>query len=335
MLKLTYIIPVYNGEKTISRTLNSIYSTGLPEDEFEIILVDDCSKDHTILVIEEYAKNHQNICILQQPTNQKQGMARNRAIPLAQGEYITFVDADDRVEKGMRIALEEARANNVDLLMGQTRYQNIIGEYTDLYLCQENNIINGRELLNKHYHWHLPGAPWGYLFKASYIQNNEIRFIPERFNEDADWILKQIYYADSIKVCNDTIYTYVETVGSTVHTVNASRYADSLHADYRILRFANEKNIEAPRFAKECIEDRTYSVDGKMRRLWKLNDRKYNTFYTRLTDDARMYLAKNIIATSCRFDTMFLLRHKKLSLVALYIIAGPLSIIRTIIRNNH
>ena len=331
-MKLSYIIPIYNGEKSILGTLNSIYAVGLEETDFEIIVVDDCSKDNTISVLNEYAKLHPNIHILQQSFNQKQGMARNRAIPLAIGEYITFVDADDIVEIGMCDALNMAIKSEVDLVLCQTQGRNAVGEYTKHHLCEEHDILDGREFLNRHYHWHLPGAPWGYLFKRAYLQSNNIRFIPERFHEDADWILKQIYYAKSIEVCKSLIYTYVENANSTIHQTNSLRVADSVHADYRVLRFAKEHILEAASFSAACIIDRSYSIDGKLTRLWKLDDGKYSAFYQRLTDETRKYLSENMDNAACHKITLLLLQHKYISLSILYLFARPLYILRKIVR---
>ena len=331
-VKISYIIPVYNGKKSIRGTLNSIYAIGLDEIDFEIIIVDDCSTDNTMSVLNEYAELHSNIRILQQPTNQKQGMARNRAIPLASGEYITFVDADDLVERGMREALDVAIKTGVDLVMCQTQGRNALGEYTKHHLCEENDILNGREFLNRHYHWHLPGAPWGYLFKRTFLQANDIRFIQERFHEDADWILKQIYFAETIKVCKSLIYTYVENTNSTVHQTNSMRVADSIHADYRVLRFGAEHRIDATQFSQACIKDRTYSIDNKLTRLWKLDDGKYYAFYKRLTDDARTYLAEHIDQSACRKITLLHLQHKYISLCMLYLFARPIYLLRKIVR---
>ena len=333
-LKLSYIIPVYNGEQSILCTLNSIYAVGLEETDFEIIVVDDCSKDNTISVLNEYAKLHPNIHILQQPFNQKQGMARNRAIPLATGEYITFVDADDIVEIGMCDALDMAIKTEVDLVMCQTQGCNAVGEYIKHYLCEEHDILDGREFLNRHYHWHLPGAPWGYLFKRTYLQENDIRFIPERFHEDADWILKQIYFAKSVNVCKSMIYTYVENVNSTIHQTNSLRVADSVHADYRVLRFAEEQRIEAASFSAACITDRSYSIDGKLRRLWKLDDGKFCTFYQRLTDETRKYLAEQMDKVACHKTTLLLLQNKYVSLCVLYLFARPLYMLRKLIKKS-
>lgn len=331
-LKLSYIIPVYNGEQSILCTLNSIYAVGLNESDFEIIIVDDCSIDNTMFVLNEYAKLHSNIRILQQPTNQKQGMARNRAIPLASGEYITFVDADDIVERGMRDALNMAIDTGVDLVMCQTQGCNAFGEYAKHHLCDENEILNGREFLNKHYHWHLPGAPWGYLFKRTYLQGNDIRFIPERFHEDGDWMLKQIYYAETIKVCKNLVYTYVENTNSTVHQTNYIRMADHLHEDFRELRFAIEQKNDASQFSQACVIDRTYSIDGKLSRLWKLDDGKYHAFYKRFTEEARTYLAANIDQSACHKITLLHLRHKCISLCILYLFARPAYLLRKIVR---
>ena len=59
MIKLSYIIPTYNATGTVGQTLDSIYSISLPEKDFEVIVVDDCSTDKTCELIEQYGKQHE------------------------------------------------------------------------------------------------------------------------------------------------------------------------------------------------------------------------------------------------------------------------------------
>ena len=108
--------------------------------------------------------------------------------------------------------------------------------------------------------------------------------------------------------------------------------ADSVHADYRVLRFAKEHRLEAASFSAACITDRSYSIDGKMKRLWKLDDGKYCAFYQRLTDEARKYLAEHMDNAACHKITLLLLQHKYVSLSILYLFARPLYILRKIVR---
>ena len=94
----SFIIPAYNASSTIVRCLDSIYTLGLAEQDFEVVCIDDCSTDNTIEVIEHYAKKHSNITLLRQARNHRQGAARNRGVSIAKGEYIVFVDSYDREE---------------------------------------------------------------------------------------------------------------------------------------------------------------------------------------------------------------------------------------------
>lgn len=94
---LSFIIPLYNAERFISEALNSIYNISLDERDFEVVVIDDGSKDDGAEVVKKYARTHRNLRLIQQP-NSGASAARNMGIEAAQGEYIWFVDADDRIE---------------------------------------------------------------------------------------------------------------------------------------------------------------------------------------------------------------------------------------------
>ena len=112
----SFIIPAYNASATIVRCLDSIYTLGLSEQEFEVICIDDCSKDNTIEVIKQYAKQHTNLTLLCQAENHRQGAARNRGVAIAKGKYIVYVDSDDESDKGVVKALQLAEEHNLDMV---------------------------------------------------------------------------------------------------------------------------------------------------------------------------------------------------------------------------
>lgn len=91
--RVSVITPVYNAEKVIGKTLESIFNQTYKN--IEIVLVDDCSKDKSRQVIERYMKDHPEIVYFCQSTNQGAGAARNKALELAKGQYVAFLDADD------------------------------------------------------------------------------------------------------------------------------------------------------------------------------------------------------------------------------------------------
>ncbi len=90
---VSVITPVYNVEKVIGRTIESVLSQEYTE--LEIVLVDDCSKDNSAAVILEYKDRHPNIVYYRQERNGGAAVARNMALKLAKGRYVAFLDSDD------------------------------------------------------------------------------------------------------------------------------------------------------------------------------------------------------------------------------------------------
>ncbi len=90
---VSVITPVYNSEKVIEKTLESVFSQTYKN--IEVILVDDCSKDNSASIIKKYQESHPEVVYYLQPTNMGAGAARNKALELAKGQYVAFLDADD------------------------------------------------------------------------------------------------------------------------------------------------------------------------------------------------------------------------------------------------
>lgn len=96
--RISVIVPVYNTKSTLERCVNSILAQTYPN--FEVILVDDGSPDGAGELCDQLAKKHPNIRTLHQK-NAGLSAARNAALKIAQGEYITFVDSDDTIAPDM------------------------------------------------------------------------------------------------------------------------------------------------------------------------------------------------------------------------------------------
>lgn len=90
---VSVIIPVYNAEKYIAYTLDSVLKQTYQD--FEIILVDDCSNDSSGKIICSYKKVNDRIVYYRQSINQGAAVARNKALQLAKGRYVAFLDSDD------------------------------------------------------------------------------------------------------------------------------------------------------------------------------------------------------------------------------------------------
>ena len=97
-IRLSIIIPFFNVEKFIGRCLESVYSQDIPENEYEVICVDDSSPDDSLSIVQDYAQKHANLRIVKNKQNRKLGGARNAGLDVASGDYIWFIDSDDFIE---------------------------------------------------------------------------------------------------------------------------------------------------------------------------------------------------------------------------------------------
>lgn len=95
---LSIIVPVYNGERYLEECLNSLLDQDLPEHTYEIVCVNDGSKDGSAEILSRYQTCHQNLRVLFQQ-NSGVAAARNAGLDAARGEFIWFVDADDFIRK--------------------------------------------------------------------------------------------------------------------------------------------------------------------------------------------------------------------------------------------
>ena len=116
-MKISVIVPVYNAEKYLTACLDSILSQTYQD--FELILVDDCSTDNSVALLEELLEQRKDVRLrlVKKERNQGAAAARNTGLDMASGRYIAFLDADDvwlphRLEAGLRF-MEEKKAGFV------------------------------------------------------------------------------------------------------------------------------------------------------------------------------------------------------------------------------
>lgn len=100
IMKLSVIVPVYNVEVFLPRCLDSLLRQGMGKGEYEVICVNDGSGDSSGAILEKYEQAHPDVIRTVTQENQGQSVARNVGLHIAQGEYVTFVDADDYVVDG-------------------------------------------------------------------------------------------------------------------------------------------------------------------------------------------------------------------------------------------
>lgn len=108
---VSVIIPLYNSASYVTPTINSVLEQTYQN--FEIVLVDDCSKDNTVDVIAEFIKKDNRVKYYKQPVNKGAAEARNRGMNEAKGQYIAFLDSDDlwapeKLEKQIKLMTDKS-----------------------------------------------------------------------------------------------------------------------------------------------------------------------------------------------------------------------------------
>lgn len=171
MIRLSFIIPLYNCQEWIGQCLDSIYSVDMDEGLYEVIVVDDGSKDKGASIVEEYGSKHSNLKLIRQQ-NSGASAARNRGLEVAHGEWIWFVDADDAIlPEVFADGSELRRQMDGEAEMIVFNYQKVYSDHTDkiedIHAVQS---IDGCEAL-QHGSLYL----WNRLFRRSSVEN--VRFV--------------------------------------------------------------------------------------------------------------------------------------------------------------
>ena len=205
-IRLSIIIPFYNVEQYIARCLDSIYRQDLPEDEYEVICVDDCSPDNSFQIVKEYEQKHTNLRIVKNKENRKLGGARNAGMEVACGKYVWFIDSDDLIEDNvLGILCSTAERENLDVL--HFNYENYPVK-TPLHKIDSQDLMTGPEMFfSKQYIWyHDLVTAWRKLYKRSFLIENHISFAEHIMYEDNDYAIH--VFAKAIRVRHVDVYAY-------------------------------------------------------------------------------------------------------------------------------
>ncbi len=216
-IKVSVIVPVYNGETHLRECLDSIVNQSLKE--IEILLVDDGSTDSSMDILSGYAVSDDRIHIYQQ-SHQYAGCARNLGKSHAKGDYLAFWDCDDffdlrALEKLLKRA-EETYADVVvcggNLFMEQKQKAYPWPSYLNMKRVPETETFN--RFTNPQYYLNFTNAAaWNKLFKRDYIEKLNLDFQPVRNGNDAYFTEIAIGLADRIATVNEKLVTYRSNQG--------------------------------------------------------------------------------------------------------------------------
>lgn len=229
MPKLSIIIPIYNAEKYLARCIDSVLAQ--PLKEIELLLVNDGSPDRSLAICEEYAKKDSRVKVLNK-ANGGVSSARNMGLDHAQGEYVTFIDADDWLDEGT--ITEELLNGGFDVIKLPRDRGSRLRSYDET--LSFSNSKESKRFAAEHYNCEC----WGKIYKRSLI--GDLRFrLGIRIGEDLIFVARIYDKLTSLQVLGGTMgYHYMLNDEGAFRTL--SEETDFLLLKDELLKMIQETN---------------------------------------------------------------------------------------------
>ncbi len=239
MYLISVIIPVYNAEKYLENTINSVINQTIGFNNIELILVDDNSKDNSEKIIEKYCERYDNIVSYKSDNNHGfPGFGRNMGVKLASSDYVMFLDNDDEYDKDICKNLYETIVNeNADLVSCGRVLIDHLGEVRDNYPCNAGKLVGSLKIFeNEEILSFLSVTVWNKIFKKQIIEDFGLKFL-ENSSAD-DFIFSVEYHSKSKKLVhlNDYYGYYWNILGESLsHDIKIEHVEEVLNAYYYLV----------------------------------------------------------------------------------------------------
>lgn len=239
---VSLIMPAYNAEKYIARSIDTALAQSFPD--MELIIVNDGSTDETQAVLDWYRERYPQVKTFYKE-NGGQAAARNMGIEKAEGNYIAFMDNDDTLRPDMIERLYATIVKN-DCDIAMTSVYMLTGErYEDMtsYPMIEDTAVS-IEVFFEYYMRNLSPVLWNKLYRASLVKEHPCA-VRVRFEDDA-WTPYVLSYADRVCYINAHLYEYDRSRGSTAIHASWNRPVEEKFLDHRelVLFFLENGNQE-------------------------------------------------------------------------------------------
>ena len=228
MAEVSMIVPVYQVEKYIAQCIESILNQTFKD--FELILIDDGSKDQSGSICDLYAAKDDRILVIH-TENRGAAAARNVGLEHASGRYITFLDGDDYLDEHMIARMyEEIEHSEYDMVVCD--FLNLLPDEEDNFIVHlQEETVNGRnvlEHLKNERNYGLWTIVWNKIYKREVLEN--LRFPDGKYFED-EFFSNQLYlFSNQIHVIPDVLCYHRVLASSTMNTQKIENYLDLLDA---------------------------------------------------------------------------------------------------------
>jgi glycosyltransferase involved in cell wall biosynthesis len=240
-MKISAIIPVYNGEKYIAECIENMLRQ--THKDLEVIVVNDGSTDRSGEIAEKYP-----VKIIRFENNRGLAAARNAGIDAASGKYIHFMDVDDAINN----EYYEKMANAVEETNAEIACSGMINEpkpHRTIIFKERTELVSIKEKLKA-----TNVGRWGfsvrYLFNVAFLKAHNLRFEEGRFIEDLPFSLAAVYFANKVATVPHAVYTYILRANSIMTRRDKAHYKkkheDLRHAKELRHHFARKHGFKIP-----------------------------------------------------------------------------------------
>lgn len=294
--EISIVVPVYNAEKYLRQCVDSVLAQTYPD--WELILIDDGSSDRSVTICDEFATSDSRIKRVHTP-NGGSSIARNNGIGVAEGKYITFLDADDLLHpQFIELALsgiQKAKADAVSFgFTDKLQEFDKTIEYSPTFITEDGVSFSENVFYQKgkaH-----PCSACGKLYKRSLFE--DLKFTPYIGYEDLDIFYRLFPQLSIIAVSNLKLYYYRSNPSSYIHTFTEARkdvldVTDRMkdhfsetgkHPDQRLYTAAKDRRLSANFNILGLMAANQYSNPSLESRCWNaiLEERKSSLFNPRV-----------------------------------------------------
>jgi len=211
MKKISIIIPLYNAENYIVKCLDSVKNQTYKN--YELIIINDKSKDGSWDVLNRYASDNQdiNFKILNNEINLGLSKTRNRGMEEAGGDYILFMDNDDILADELSLQhFIDKTAGNPDIILGKTIFLlNDLPKRSNYHtLKNKKETYKGKEILDGFFSGEWAVTAWNKLYSADFLKRNNLKFLDDLLHEDELWAFETAVAANKITFLDHETYVY-------------------------------------------------------------------------------------------------------------------------------
>ena len=268
---VSIVIPVYKVEIFIERCLKSVVNQSYPA--IECILVNDVTPDNSMIIAQDFIKQHPafDFKIINQAYNQGLSMARNAGMNLAKGKYVYFLDSDDEITTyAIQNLVELAERTDSEMVLGQSVCINEEENWRRNYfpIKTQDDVLEG----NKNIVWNFvngqyPVMACDKLVRMDFLMKHQLYFVKDLFSQDVLWSFQSMLKFEKIAFLREDTYLYYFHGASIIHNRGEKHFGNWITiAEYMDRAYRAENSS----YNKEKILE--YLIDFKASTLemnWK------------------------------------------------------------------